>query len=440
MDTHLSYYQLLYTDGISAFIAASRRKDRSLDARLESANRASVLHKKRTGKCLHITKDIVEKEAMYEEVDERYQEKRIRMLQAQNMQIEDQLNRQLLAALAVRANSNNHRGSSSPSSSSPAAASLSSASARSSSASSAAPSIVAKQQPRRASSMTPRGPMDGVRKMSLDLSSLRSSMSEGMQTGPMTSPMVMNQGYMMSPGYETFPSPEQNSQSEWYSPQVSPYLQQTQWAQQRTGFQPQPQQQHIIQQDSMPEMATNYRMRPFRDRFASAPDISLHGLPINSFSMMSPGPVTAPALPQQQPQHTRVRSEPDVSMMMQPPFQPPFQQPVSKPASPKTHFIPNTYPSPNTPPRSPKSTALEPEQVPISVAGPAPTPQPGMMEEGLDTSAIEGGMLFSHNALDPEFDDFSRFALDLGNGTELSERDGLRFDDFLALDDFTAAA
>lgn len=399
-----------------------------------------MLHKKRTGKGLYITKDIVEKEAMYEEVDERYQEKRIRMLQAQNMQIEDQLNRQLLAALAVRANSNNHRGSSSsPSSSSPAAASLSSASARSSSASSAAPSIAAKQQPRRATSMTPRGPMDGVRKMSLDLSSLRSSVSEGMQTGPMTSPMVMNQGYVMSPGYKTFPSQEQNSQPEWYSPQVSPYVQPTPWAQQWAGFQPQPQQQHIMQQDSMAEMATNYRMRPFRDRFASAPEISLHGLSTNSFSMLSPGPVTAPALPQQQPQHTRVRSEPDVSMM-QPSFQPPFQQPVSKPASPKTQSIPNAYPSPSTPPRSPKSTALEPEQAPTSVAGAVPAPQPVVMEESLDTSAIEGGMFFSHNALDPEFDDFSQFALDLGNGTELSERDGFRFDEFLTLDDFTAAA
>lgn len=94
----------------SAFVAASRRKDRSLDARLESANRASMLHKKRTGKALNITKEIVEKEAMYEEVDERYQEKRLRMLQAQNMQIEEEFQRQLLAAFAAGANSTRQAG------------------------------------------------------------------------------------------------------------------------------------------------------------------------------------------------------------------------------------------------------------------------------------------------------------------------------------------
>lgn len=103
-----------------------------------------MLHKKRTGKSLHITKDVVEKEVMYEEVDEQYQEKRIRMLQAQNMQIEQQLNRQFLAALSVRAS----RGmSSSPSSSSPAA-SLSSESERSSSASSASSAASHHHQPR----------------------------------------------------------------------------------------------------------------------------------------------------------------------------------------------------------------------------------------------------------------------------------------------------
>ncbi|GAB1210596.1 hypothetical protein APSETT445_009391, partial [Aspergillus pseudonomiae] len=51
------------TNETRAFIAASRRKDRSLDARLESANRASQLHKQRTGKALLITREIVEKEA-----------------------------------------------------------------------------------------------------------------------------------------------------------------------------------------------------------------------------------------------------------------------------------------------------------------------------------------------------------------------------------------
>ncbi|OXV09925.1 hypothetical protein Egran_02312 [Elaphomyces granulatus] len=80
-----------------AFVAASRRKDRSLDARLESAYRASILHKQRTGKALNITKEIVEDEAMYEEVDERLPERRILMLQNQNEQVEERFQRQLIA-------------------------------------------------------------------------------------------------------------------------------------------------------------------------------------------------------------------------------------------------------------------------------------------------------------------------------------------------------
>lgn len=90
----------------SAFVAASRRKDRSLDARLESANRASMLHKKRTGKALHITKEIVEREAMYEEVDERYQEKRMKLLKAHTSELEAQFQRHLVAAMAYGANVN----------------------------------------------------------------------------------------------------------------------------------------------------------------------------------------------------------------------------------------------------------------------------------------------------------------------------------------------
>ncbi|CAG8206792.1 unnamed protein product [Penicillium nalgiovense] len=85
-----------------AFIAASRRKDRSLDARVKSANRASSLHKRRTGRAFHITKEIVEEEDMYEEVDERYQAKRILMLQNQTLQIKEQSYRHLLAGFPGR--------------------------------------------------------------------------------------------------------------------------------------------------------------------------------------------------------------------------------------------------------------------------------------------------------------------------------------------------
>ncbi|RFU78277.1 hypothetical protein TARUN_3955 [Trichoderma arundinaceum] len=52
-----------------AYIAASRRTDRSLEARVQSARMASEIHKKRTGKGFRITEAIVLKEEMYEEED-----------------------------------------------------------------------------------------------------------------------------------------------------------------------------------------------------------------------------------------------------------------------------------------------------------------------------------------------------------------------------------
>jgi len=53
-----------------AYIAASRRSDRSLEARVESARRASEIHKKRTGRSLRITEQDVINEEMYEEEDD----------------------------------------------------------------------------------------------------------------------------------------------------------------------------------------------------------------------------------------------------------------------------------------------------------------------------------------------------------------------------------
>ncbi|KHJ31264.1 putative fungal protein [Erysiphe necator] len=53
-----------------AFIAASRRCDRSLEARVESARRASEIHKARTGRGLKITEKDVQNEEMYEEEDD----------------------------------------------------------------------------------------------------------------------------------------------------------------------------------------------------------------------------------------------------------------------------------------------------------------------------------------------------------------------------------
>ncbi|KAL2023759.1 hypothetical protein VTK56DRAFT_1473 [Thermocarpiscus australiensis] len=53
-----------------AYIAASRRADRSLEARIMSAQLASNIHKKRTGKGFKITPEIVMKEEMYEEEED----------------------------------------------------------------------------------------------------------------------------------------------------------------------------------------------------------------------------------------------------------------------------------------------------------------------------------------------------------------------------------
>jgi len=53
-----------------AFIAASRRSDRDLKARLDSALAASDIHQQRTGKRLRGTEEIVRNEQMYEEEDD----------------------------------------------------------------------------------------------------------------------------------------------------------------------------------------------------------------------------------------------------------------------------------------------------------------------------------------------------------------------------------
>lgn len=53
-----------------AYIAASRRVDRSIEARVQSAKMASEIHKKRTGKGFKISEEIVMKEEMYEEEDD----------------------------------------------------------------------------------------------------------------------------------------------------------------------------------------------------------------------------------------------------------------------------------------------------------------------------------------------------------------------------------
>lgn len=55
-----------------AYIAASRRADRSITARMQSARMASEIHKKRTGKSFRLTEAIVVQEEMYEEEDDHF--------------------------------------------------------------------------------------------------------------------------------------------------------------------------------------------------------------------------------------------------------------------------------------------------------------------------------------------------------------------------------
>ncbi|KAF2278542.1 uncharacterized protein EI97DRAFT_440991 [Westerdykella ornata] len=66
-----------------AYVAASRRSDRSLEARLESAHQASNIHFERTGRRLVVNADIVEREEMYEEEDPAHQ---LRMMRAGSLQ------------------------------------------------------------------------------------------------------------------------------------------------------------------------------------------------------------------------------------------------------------------------------------------------------------------------------------------------------------------
>jgi len=54
----------------SAYIAASRRSDRSLEARVESARKASEIHKRRTGRSLRVAEQDVANEEVYEEEED----------------------------------------------------------------------------------------------------------------------------------------------------------------------------------------------------------------------------------------------------------------------------------------------------------------------------------------------------------------------------------
>ncbi|CAG8098401.1 unnamed protein product [Penicillium salamii] len=381
-----------------AFIAASRRKDRSLDARLESANRASMLHKKRTGKAFHITKEIVEKEAMYEEIDERYQEKRIKMLQAQNMQIEEQFHRHLLDAFAKRASYSN----------------------RSSSIAS-----------RRASNMTPLPSADASRKMSLDLSHLRSaSFSQG--PGSMGSPAHTTDGYVLSPtvSYDPNSQPYMNCMNGPESPyanmvpvsaaassHIPEYVQTPNWTQfpnwsmaqqiPTPGDTPtEAQAVQMWQQQMMQQASEPVQMRQFRDRLASAPELPLqHQAPPS----IPPGP-TPPTHG-----HSRGQSQPSSSFNLNLLTQSTHLHanavsPKVEAFSTESHSTPDFCPTPHTP---------------VSPTNPA---------QKVEADFVSGQM-------DPDYTDFSQFAFNLGTTGLPHEREQpFGFDDYIAVDEFTSVS
>jgi hypothetical protein len=104
--TQLICTQIL-TLACRAYIAASRRSDRSLEARIESARRASEIHKKRTGRALRVTEEDVVNEEMYEEEDDDIltQQRRLQTYLALNTGtiFDGRLNSWMLSTMGTRA-------------------------------------------------------------------------------------------------------------------------------------------------------------------------------------------------------------------------------------------------------------------------------------------------------------------------------------------------
>ncbi|KAJ6136185.1 hypothetical protein N7512_001345 [Penicillium capsulatum] len=405
-----------------AFIAASRRKDRSLDARLESANRASMLHKKRTGKAFHITKEIVEKEAMYEEVDERYQEKRIRMLQAQNMQIEEQFHRHLLAAFAARANSSG----------------------------SGASSIASRR-----ASLAHRASVDAgsSRKMSLDLSNLQTPYPQGMGSSSMPSPMTAGEGYIMSPtsfdsnaqsymtcvdssgaspynmattATSTAQAPAyltQDPASTWATPMAPSWVAMQQHAPTPNQTPSDAQavhmwQQQMVQQAQMPtDAANNTQMRQFRDRLASAPELPVQQTaplphPAASISGPSHGHSRGQSQPSNNFHNLHLLTQSTTLAHMASSSNNSSHSPRIESLSAETQSTPDFCPTPNTP--------LSPTTVDHSRLLP-----PERMKE----------------TLDPDYNEFTQYAMGLDQSSHpFPEHETYGIDDFVMLDEFVPVA
>ncbi|KAL4881428.1 hypothetical protein BJY04DRAFT_58144 [Aspergillus karnatakaensis] len=336
-----------------AFIAASRRKDRSLDARVDSAHRASGLHKQRTGRGLKITREIVESEAMYEEEDSNYRSKVQHMMEAQvqlgELMNADRFNWTLFHPLHQR---------------------------------------------RATTHLARGGPIHGARKMSLDLSQLRVSANE-----PKTTPL---EG--MHPS-QAMISPASHVSSSCYS--LTPQVQPGQMSSYVASGAPTTMQPHN------PPQQLPYHPRPFRDRLASAPSIPFHAHAQAQAQAHAQPQAQAQAqagsiAPRGTSQHSRVRSEPGpapltnmTSSSSSSPFHPGFMSPSHLPTPDPTASSPPTpvsQPATSNPPAGSDLPATEADSDKWSTA---------FLN---DLNLHLDGEPFPHEPADQDFVDFSQFA------------------------------
>ncbi|PYH28210.1 uncharacterized protein BO87DRAFT_420526 [Aspergillus neoniger CBS 115656] len=359
-----------------AFIAASRRKDRSLDARVESADRASRLHKQRTGKALLISRDIVEQEAMYEEVDGRYQEK---------LQIEFYHN--LITTFAEDRPSALHQ--------------------------------------RRASRsrLNPPVSLNGIRKISLDLSGLRDSVSEGMRTELVTNPLGPHQSTYGAPP----PTYSGNVKSPSYrSVVLAPSGQLSSHFTQAVGGLRWPAQ---VPAATMGEMNTML-VRQFWDRMSSAPVIPAHTMPfhmLETHTVLSSGATVPP---------TTIMSLSSANRQVHPMYQQTCARSDSDRAL-QTLSLANPPQNNSSPGMSMESTepVMTPDLCSTSSTPQSPTStgqSPGLC--GLDLNKDESMGQRQEHHMDSDYEGFSRFEFGLSSGSKLPEFETV-FDGLFPMED-----
>ncbi|KAL4808489.1 hypothetical protein BDV18DRAFT_135103, partial [Aspergillus unguis] len=342
-----------------AFIAASRRKDRSLDARLESANRASQLHKRRTGRALAIDRDTVARELMYEEIDDTYRAKMQRYMRFQNAQLSQDFDDSLLSAFPTAShglqlqmppslNMPMQSSSAQESAQSPHSAS---SEMKSSYISESPPAAPRNQMPRRPiahhrpSSLKFNRPIHGARNMSIDLSQLRNTLP-----GPRTDSSA---GVNFSPSYMTPDQPQAQAQVHAQA-QVPSYVASDPFQQQQRLMQTW----HSVFGQPVSVNAETWQPRPehwpngqFRNRMGSAPTISHTTTSAQTAGqtagqIATPGPVPAPV--RGSTQHVRVRSEPGLGLAAP-------TTPSSSSMSFQANFVTSSSNSRSTSPHTPVS-------------------------------------------------------------------------------------